>query len=61
MNQFNKAMQSVGVGGGLGVVIAFFWDMFFPETPMPAEVAAALAGILAALANLVMPANAPAK
>ena len=58
MKQYNKAMQSVGVGSGGGVVVTFFWNMFFPEHPMPAEVAVVLGGLLAGIANTLMPANA---
>lgn len=58
MNQYNKAWQTLGVGGGLGAIIAWSWGAAVPETPMPPEVAAGIAGIIGAVANKYMPANA---
>lgn len=58
MGRYNKAWQSAGVGGLGGAAITFFWNAFMPEYPMSPEVAAFTAGLIAALANRFMPANA---
>ena len=57
MTKYNKAMQSVGIGGGGGAVLIWIWGAVMPEYPMPAEVGAILAGAIAAIANAFMPAN----
>ena len=59
MSRYNKALQSVGAGAGIGTLVAWLWGLAMPETPMPPEVATVIAGILSALANMFMPANAP--
>lgn len=40
----NPAVTGAGIGSG--VVIAWAWNALVPSTPMPAEVAAALGGLV---------------
>jgi len=58
MNQYNKSMQTV-LGGAIATMVVWGLDAFAGVT-MPAEVGAALATIIAVLANMIGPANAPA-
>lgn len=45
----SRKVTAGGVGGvGLGVVIAWVWNMMMPANPMPPEVAAAVAPLLGA-------------
>ena len=45
----SKKVTAGGIGGaGLGLVIAWAWNMMMPDSPMPPEVAAAIAPLLGA-------------
>lgn len=51
---YNKAYAS-GLTGSLSLIIAWIWNTFIPEHPMPAEVAIAMSTFLSTLAVFFTP------
>ena len=47
-----KSAAAVGIGGG--ALVAWVWGLLSPETPMPPEVAAIIAGFLGAITGPMM-------
>ena len=57
MNPNSKHAQTAFYGGGIGVLVSWSWNTFFPQYQMPAEVGVVLGALLTSLAGRIMPAS----
>jgi hypothetical protein len=51
----NHKAIAAGVVGSSALIIVWFWDIFVPAHPMPAEIGIAISTLLSTLAVYVIP------